>query len=55
MKKIIIYRAFDGEDFYDEQTCAEYEQKYLDYGREFVAATRPHHMAFQIILGGIFK
>lgn len=38
MKKIIIYRAFDGEDFYDEQTCAEYEQKYLDYGSEFAAA-----------------
>lgn len=38
MKKIIIYRSFDGEDFYDEQTCVEYEQKYLDYGREFAAA-----------------
>ena len=38
MKKIIIYRSFDGEDFYDEQTCEEYEQKYLEYGREFAVA-----------------
>lgn len=25
MKKVIIYRAFDGEDFYTEQGCREYE------------------------------
>lgn len=25
MKKIIIYRAFDGEDFYTEKDCREYE------------------------------
>jgi len=25
MKKIIIYRAFDGEDFYTEKDCCEYE------------------------------
>lgn len=25
MKKIIIYRSFDGEDFYTEKDCREYE------------------------------
>ena len=25
MKKVIIYRSFDGEDFYTEEDCREYE------------------------------
>ena len=38
MKKIVIYRSFDGEDFDDKESCMEYEQKYLDYGEEFARA-----------------
>jgi len=35
MEKIIIYRAFDGEDFYNEQECLDYEAKYEGYIDEF--------------------
>lgn len=30
MKKIIIYRSFDGEDFYSESDCREYEMDALN-------------------------
>ena len=37
MKKIIIYRSFDGEDFYTEEDCREYEVDALKLAREFVS------------------
>lgn len=34
MNKIIIYRAFDGEDFYSEEECIEYESRGLSLMHE---------------------